>query len=102
MTAQAPRLTPHLPHPTTLLSRPSQAPHLPGPCYLSITPLVLPELAHVSSVKTVSVLHTAQTHTHSPSAQAVVKGPVLLTGAPARLPALGAQAVLGGMEPWAD
>ena len=53
MTAQAPRLTPHLPHPTTLLSRPSQVPPLPGPCYLSITPLVLPELAHVSSVKTV-------------------------------------------------
>lgn len=102
VTAQAPRLTSHLPHPTTLLSRASQAPPLPGLCYLSITPLVLPELARVSSVKTVSVLHTAQTHTHSPSAQAVVTVPVLLTGAPARLPALGAQAVPGGLEPWAD
>lgn len=92
---------PHLP-PIAVLSRPSQTPLLPGPCYPSITPLVLPELAHVSSVKTVSVLHTAQTHTHSLSTQAVVTGPVLLTGAPARLTALGAQVVADGMEPWAD
>lgn len=91
----------HLPR-IAVLSRPSQTPLLPGPCYPSITPLVLPELVHVSSVKTVSVLHTAQTHTHSLSTQAVVTGPVLLTEAPARLTALGAQVVADGMEPWAD
>lgn len=93
-------ISPHLLHPAVQAfpgptpARPRLPEHHPaGPAGTSLR--VVSENCFGSS-------HGAGTHTHTPSAQAVVTGPLLLTGAPARLTALRAQAVLDGMEPWAD
>lgn len=67
---------------------PSQAPRLPGPRYLSTTPAGPAGTSlRVVSDHCCGSSHGAGTHTHSPSAQAVVTGPLLLSGAPARLTA---------------